>query len=42
MHRNFIFHRDIKPENIFIGNKNKLKIGSYDISVILDPNNQRV
>ena len=38
IHQSNIIHRDLKPENIFIDDKNKILIGDFGISKILEAN----
>ena len=38
IHKSNIIHRDLKPENIFIDDKNKILIGDFGISKILEAN----
>ena len=38
IHKSNIIHRDLKPENIFIDDKNKILIGDFGSSKILEAN----
>lgn len=42
MHENNVIHRDIKPDNLLVSKENRVKIGDFGISLVLESSDDRL